>query len=70
MIQTANWIIFSEAELNIFIKKFNEEDEQERNELWKGELWECAMTFCMTSCVKYSHVMHKMATPSQMNFGC
>ena len=46
MIQTANWMIFSEAELNIFIKKFNEEDEQERNELWKGELWECAMTFC------------------------
>eukprot|EP00731_Ephydatia_muelleri_P005338 Em0002g1514a len=35
--ETANWMIFSEAELNIFIKKFNEEDEQERNELWKDE---------------------------------
>ncbi|KAL5505520.1 hypothetical protein EMCRGX_G006967 [Ephydatia muelleri] len=28
--ETANWMKFSEAELNIFIKKFNEEEDKER----------------------------------------
>ncbi|KAL5505527.1 hypothetical protein EMCRGX_G006975 [Ephydatia muelleri] len=31
--ETANWMKFSEAELNIFIKKFNEEEEKETKKI-------------------------------------